>query len=163
MGCRDNGCVLDGIREIVDAEWEARLGVDRALLDGGGVQVISADLGSNDAMSFLLGDTCFVVVSDDEVARARRLVFRRNPWEVFSAETLFDLVGPDGRVDRPSVHTYADEASFGGAADPDAVAVGGGDVELMAFLKASELEEWAESGSRGIHRLPTLRRHGSGS
>lgn len=138
--------MLEGIRDVVDAEWEGRLGVDRALLYGGGVQVISADLGSNDAMSFLLRDTCFVVVPDDEVARARRLVSGRDPREVFSAETLFELVGPDGRVDGPSVHTYADIATFRGAADPDAVAVGGGDVELMAFLEASELEEWAESG-----------------
>lgn len=108
--------------------------------------MVAADLGSNDAMSFLLGGTCFVVVPEGEIDAASRLVSGLGPRAVFSAETLRALVGPDGQVDGPSVHTYAEERSFRGVGDSSAVSVGGGDVELMEFLEANELEDWAESG-----------------
>lgn len=35
--------------ELVDAEWEARLGIDRSLVRSSGVHVVAADLGANDA------------------------------------------------------------------------------------------------------------------
>lgn len=143
---RDDGCVLERIREVVDAEWEATLGVDRSRLHSGGVHVVAGDLGSNDAMSFLVAGTCFVVVPEGEIDAARRLVSGLGPRAVFSAEILRTVVGPDGQVDGPSVHTYADEGSFRGVGDPSAVSVGGGDVELMEFLEANELEDSAESG-----------------
>jgi GNAT superfamily N-acetyltransferase len=138
--------VLERIRDVVDAEWEVRLGVDRTLLHSGGVHVVAADLGRNDAMSFLLAGTCFVAVAEDQIDAAGRLVSGLRPREAFSAETLRALVGSDCQVDGPSVHTYADERSFRGEADPSAAPIGGGDVELIEFLKANALGEWAESG-----------------
>lgn len=133
-------------RQIVDAEWEVRLGVDRSRLRSGGVHVVAADLGTNDAMSFLLANTCIVVVPHDEVAAARDVVSGLEASAAFSAETLRALVGPDAQVDGPSVHTYADEHSFSGIADHAAAEVTGDDFELVEFLESNDLRDWAESG-----------------
>lgn len=59
--------VDEDIRGLVDAEWEARLGLPRSVLRGGGVHVVAADLGANDAMSFLLESTCIVAVPPEEI------------------------------------------------------------------------------------------------
>ena len=138
--------MLARIRELVDAEWETRLGVERSVLRGGGVHVVAADLGANDAMSFLLADTCILAVRASEIEKAREVVSGLDAEAAFSPEVLRSLVGPDGQVDGPSIHTYADQESFRGTSDPAATAVAGNDVELIEFLRSNDVSDWAESG-----------------
>lgn len=136
------------MRALVDAEWEARLGVDRSILHSGGVHVVAADRGRNDAMSFLLGETCIVVVAGDEVASARRALAGFEPAAAFTAEALRSLVGSDAQVDGPSWHSYTDRRSFLGTADSAAVPVGGEDAALLAFLEGIDVADRAEAGFR---------------
>lgn len=69
--CCDDEQVEEHVRAVIDTEWEARLGVERLILHSGGVHVVTADLGANDAMSFLLDETCIVVVPAAEVDSPR--------------------------------------------------------------------------------------------
>jgi GNAT superfamily N-acetyltransferase len=138
--------VEEHVRALVDAEWEERLGVDRSILRSGGVHVVRADRGSNDAMSFLLEETCIVVVAEDEVEPARRALAGLEPRTAFTAEALRAVVGPDARVDGPSWHTYAGGRSFRGGADPAALPVDGTCPALLTFLQGVDVADRAEAG-----------------
>jgi RimJ/RimL family protein N-acetyltransferase len=143
--CQDEG-VEERVRALVDAEWKARLGVDKSDLHSGRVHVVTADLGANDAMSFLLRETCIVVVPPAQVASAREVLTGLDVPAAFTADALRTLVGAHAQVDGPSWHSYADENSFRGTADAAASSVERGDAELLAFLENSDLDDWAESG-----------------
>ncbi len=134
------------IRRLIDTAWEANLRIDKALLDRGGVHVIAADVGDNDAMSFQLRGTCLVAVSDDRMEAAREVFSSLDGAAAFTAEALQRLLGPDVRVDGPSVHCYVDKQSFTGRPHPAAIPVHGDDPALLDFLQANTLEDWAESG-----------------
>ena len=134
------------VRALVDAEWEARLGVERSVLRSGGVHVVVADLGPNDAMSFLLDGTCIVVVAADDIDAARAALDGLDARTAFTGEALRALVGFDAHVNGPSWHTYADDRSFLGTTDNAAQAVDGDDTSLLAFLERNDLADWAESG-----------------
>lgn len=136
----------DATRDIVIAEWEARLGVDRSTLRAGGVRVVSADLGTNDAMSFLLEGACIVVVPASKLRSARELLAGVDIEAAFTAEMLAQLVGPDARVDGPSVHSYLDLHSFRKVEECTGVEVSGDDSGLLDFLDHSDLADWNESG-----------------
>lgn len=134
------------VRALVDAEWEARLGVERSVLHSGGVHVVVAGLGANDAMSFLLDETCIVVVPADEVESARVALAGLEARAAFTADALKTLLGSDAQVDGPSWHSYAAARSFLGTPDNSARLVDGDDTSLLAFLDGNELADWAESG-----------------
>lgn len=136
----------EGALALVDADWEARLGVDRSVLRGGGVHVVAAPLGANDAMSFLLNETCIVVVPADELGSAQDALAGLDARAAFTEDTLRMLVCDDARVDGPSWHSYADEQSFLGAPDRAVVQVDGGDSSLLNFLVDNDVADWAESG-----------------
>jgi GNAT superfamily N-acetyltransferase len=136
----------DRLRHIVEAQWEKALGVDRSLLRGGGVHVVAGQLGANDAMAFLFGDTCIVLVDDGEVEPARATLAGADPSTAFTVESLRRLLGPDARVDGPSVHMYVDEEGFVGTSDHAAIPVEGGDAALLQFLRSNDPGDWAESG-----------------
>lgn len=136
----------EAIRALVDAEWQVRLGVDPSILHSGGVHVVTADLGTNDAMSFLLEETCIVVVAADEAEAAREALAGLDAQAAFTADALRALVGFDAQVDGPSWHSYADEQSFRGTADPDVVPVDSDEDALLAFLERNDAADWAESG-----------------
>jgi RimJ/RimL family protein N-acetyltransferase len=138
--------VEDSVRSLVDADWELRLGIERSVLRGGGVHVVVAELGANDAMSFLLDETCIVVVPADDVEAARAALDGLEAQAAFTADALRRLVGSDAQIDGPSSHSYADVRSFLGAADVSAQPVDGDDTSLIAFLERSDLADWAESG-----------------
>lgn len=146
LGLGDDGRVEEHVRDLIEAGWESNLGVDRSLLRVGGVHVIATDVGDNDAMSFLLSDTCLVAVPDHRLDRARDVFSDLDAASVFTADALRTLLGADARVDGPSVHCYADEQSFNGRSDPAAVPVRGDDQALRDFLHANSLDDWAESG-----------------
>jgi len=146
LGLGDDGRVEERARALIEAGWESSLGIDCELLRGGGVHVVAADVGDNDAMSFLLGDTCLVAVPDHRVDRARQVFSDLGATSAFTADALRTLLGADARVDGPSVHCYADEQSFNGRSDPAAVPVDGDDPALLGFLHANSLDDWAESG-----------------
>jgi len=146
LGLGDDGRVEERVRALIAAGWESRLGIDRALLRGGGVHVIATDVGDNHAMSFLLGDTCLVAVPDDRVDRTRQVFSGLDAAAAFTADALRTLLGADARVAGPSVHCYADEQSFGGRSDPAAVSVDGDNPALLDFIHANSLDDWAESG-----------------
>ncbi len=130
----------------IDASWESQLGVDRAMLRSGGVHVVAAPLGANDAMSVLLHATCVVVVPADEVESARVALAGLDARAAFTEDTLRSLLGANARVDGPSWHTYVTARTFLGAPDRMAVPVDGGDDSLRRFLEDNELADWAESG-----------------
>lgn len=134
------------IRAVVDAEWESRLGIDRSLLHDGGVHVVAADLGANDAMSYLLDGTCIVVVAAADVERARVALRGLDAMRAFTADALRRVVGGDAQVHGPSWHHYCDRQCFVGAADGAAHPVDGDDPSLLRFLESNELDDWAESG-----------------
>ena len=146
LGLGDDGRVEERVRALIEAGCESSLGIDRALLRAGGVHVIAADVGDNDAMSFLLGDTCLVAVPDHRVDRALRVFSVLDATAAFTADALRTLIGADAGVDGPSVHCYADEQSFSGRSDPAAVPVDADDPALRHFLHANSLDDWAESG-----------------
>lgn len=135
----------DDVRGLVEAEWEARLRLPRSVLRGGGVHV-AADLGANDAMSFLFERTCIVAVPLDEIDGAREALEGLPVETAFTAETLRLLVGSDAQIDGPSWHSYANRRCFRGSADTDAHPVTGEDTSLLAFLESSDIAEWAEGG-----------------
>lgn len=134
------------VRALVDTEWEARLGVERSVLRSGGVHVVAAGLGANDAMSFLLDETCIVVVPADEVESATAALAGLEARAAFTADALRTLVGSDAQVDGPSWHGYADARSFLGTADDSAQPVDGDETTLLAFLDGNHLADRAESG-----------------
>lgn len=142
----DDGLVQKHVRALVDAEWRTRLGIDQSVLEDGGVHVVTADLGDNDAMSFLLDGTCIIVVPVHELDAAREALVGLDAESAFTADVLRTLVGPDAQVDGPSCHSYADERSFRGSPDSDAVSVDGRDAALLAFLEGNDVADWAESG-----------------
>lgn len=156
------------LRALVDAEWEARLGVDRSVLRGSGVHVVVAGLGANDAMSFLLDEVCVVVVPADEVDSARAALAGLGARPAFTEDALRRLVGSDAQVDGPSWHSYVNERSFLGMSDSAAVPVDGGDISLIAFLEDNDPADWAESGfprdpssaDPRTNRFWVLREHG---
>ena len=131
---------------VVDAYWEALLGVDRVALRGGGVHVVAAPLGANDAMSVLLDETCIVVVPADEVESAQAALVGLDAREAFTEDTLRMLVGGDACIDGPSWHSYADGWTFLGAPDGAVAQVDGGDISLLTFLEDNDVADWAESG-----------------
>lgn len=138
---------MDGhTRNLVDAFWADTLGVDIALLRTGGVHVVTAELGLNDAMSFRFGESCIIAVRSDRVDEAVAIFSDRDPDRAFTSAALTMLVGTDGRVDGPSLHAYADENSFQGRSDDRARPVLGSDPDLRAFLHEAGPDEWAESG-----------------
>ena len=134
------------VRALVQAQWAARLDVDPSTVRGGGVHVVTADLGANDAMSFLLDETCIVVVPADVLEPAREALAGLDVQAAFTADALRTLVGPGAQIDGPSWHSYADERSFRGTADRAAAPVDGGDPALLAFLESNDPEDGAESG-----------------
>ena len=134
------------VRALVEAEWEAQLGVVRSVLRSGGVHVVVAGLGANDAMSFLLDETCIVVVPAHEVGSARAALAGLDARAAFTARTLRTLVGDDAQVDGPSWHTYVDDRSFLGTADDLAQPVDGDETSLLAFLDGIDPADTAESG-----------------
>ncbi len=138
--------VDDEIRGLVEAEWEARLGLPRSVLRGTGVHVVAADLGANDAMSFLFERTCIVAVPRDEIDGAREALEGLPVETAFTAETLRLLVGSDAQIDGPSWHSYVNGRCFRGSADTDAHPVTGEDTSLLAFLERSDIAEWAKGG-----------------
>lgn len=146
LGLGDDGRVEEHVRALIEAGWESNLGIDRSLLRGGGVHVIATDVGDNDAMSFLLSDTCLVAVPDHRLDRARKVFSDLDATAAFTADALRTLLGADARVDGPSVHCYAHEQYFNGRSDPAAVQVRGDDQALRDFLHANSLDDWAESG-----------------
>src|SRR4051794_30227851 len=117
----------EDLQELVEAEWEAGLGVSRAVLRSGGVHVITGELGGNDAMSFHLGRTCIVVVPPSAVDAAEAAVDGLDAAAAFTAEILRNIVGPDASVDGPSMHSYVDAEMFRGSPDDAAQPVDGGD------------------------------------
>jgi GNAT superfamily N-acetyltransferase len=141
--------VEERVRAAVDAEWETRLGVERSVLRGGGVHVVVAGLGANDAMSFLLDETCVVVVPADQVESARLVLAGLEARAAFTPDALKRLLGPDAQVDGPSWHTYVDARSFRGTPDTSAQPVDGDDTSLLAFLNGIDLADRAESGFEG--------------
>lgn len=143
---RQDECVNDDVRVLVDAEWESRLGVDRSVLRSGGVHVVVADLGANDAMSFLLDETCIIVVPADEVDAARAALHGLDAQAAFTSDALRMLVGLDAQVDGPSWHGYANGRSSRGTVDVAAQPVDLDDTSLLAFLERHDLADWAESG-----------------
>jgi len=144
--CGNDGAVKERTRALVDDDWEQRLRVDKPVLRGGGVHAVAADLGDNDAMSFLLDQTCIIVVPEEASDAARALVDGLKPEEAFTAEVLRRLVGFAAQVDGPSWHSYVDGDSFHGTADPAVRAVAIDDESLRAFLESVDLADWAESG-----------------
>lgn len=136
----------EGVRTLVDAEWEARLGVERAVLRGGGVHVVAADLGANDAMAFLLGRTCIVVVSPEAVEPSRAALIGLDVPAVFTAAALRTLVGRDAQVHGPSQHSYTSRSSFRGTADEAAQPVKGDDPRLLSLLQNNDPSDRDESG-----------------
>jgi RimJ/RimL family protein N-acetyltransferase len=138
--------VDEELHALVDAELEGRLGLPRPLLRGGGVHVVEADLGANDAMSFLLESTCIVVVPPDEIDQARLALEGLAVETAFTAATLQLLVGSQAQIDGPSWHGYANRRCFRGSADIAAHAATGEDASLLAFLETSDIAEWTESG-----------------
>lgn len=146
MPCCDDGVVEEHVRSLVDADWESRLGVERSLLQEGGVHVVVAELGANDAMSFLFGETCVFVVPEGNVDAARSVLRSLNARAAFTSDALRSLVGSAAQVDGPSWHAYVDDQSFLGTADDAAQLVDRGDASLLKFLEANDLGDWAESG-----------------
>jgi RimJ/RimL family protein N-acetyltransferase len=120
--------------------------MDRSALRSGGVHVVVADLGVNDAMSFLLDETCIIVVAAAEVEATRAALDGYDAQTAFTADALRLLVGLDAQVDGPSWHGYATGQSFRGTADASAELVDGDDSSLLAFLKRNDVADWAEGG-----------------
>jgi RimJ/RimL family protein N-acetyltransferase len=142
---KDHG-IDAAVRRLVDTEWGALFGLSPAVLRTGGVHVVATDLGANDAMSFLLDDTCVVVVRPDELEAARAALSGVDAGVAFTADALRRLVGSGARVDGPSWHSYVTEQTFRGGADPAVEPIDGGDPSLLAFLEDNDIAEWAESG-----------------
>jgi RimJ/RimL family protein N-acetyltransferase len=138
--------VHEDVRAFVDSEWEARLGVLRSVLRSGGVHVVAAELGANDAMSFLLDRTCIVVVPPSDVEAARTALEGIDAGAAFTADALRTLVGFDAQVDGPSWHCYVNARSFRGTTDGAAQLVDADNTLLLAFLASNDLADWAESG-----------------
>jgi GNAT superfamily N-acetyltransferase len=138
--------VDEQVRALVDSEWQSRLGVDGSVLGSGSVHVVVADLGANDALSILLDHTCIVVVRPDDLDAAQTAFDGLDAQAAFTAEALRKFVGTDAQVDGPSCHSYANERSFRGGADPAAEPVRGDDGSLLTFLERNNLADWAESG-----------------
>src|SRR5947209_4994533 len=118
------------LRRLVEADWATRLGLPLTALHRGGVQVVSVAIGANDAMSFLLGDTCIVVVAADDAEAARTALAGVSAADAFTADALRKILGPDARVDGPSVHSYVSRRTFRGARDPTVTPIDGGDPSL---------------------------------
>jgi RimJ/RimL family protein N-acetyltransferase len=133
-------------RRVVDGEWCAQLGVSIADLKSGGVHVVTVDIGANDAMSFRLEDTCIVAVRAHDLERSRRLVEGLGADAVFTADFLRRLVGPNARVDGPSSHNYVTSRTFKGHQDDDVVRLDLDDDRVFAFLRQSDVADWAEGG-----------------
>src|SRR4051794_38493566 len=106
-----------GIRQRVDIEWARRFGLSPKALNSGTVHVVTVDIGANDAMSFLLEETCVVVVRPDDLDVARTALSGLHASEAFTADVLRTILGPDARVDGPSWHSYANQRTFRGAID----------------------------------------------
>ena len=121
--CGDDGAVRERIRAIVDAEWEHRLGVENDVLRDGGLHVVAAELGDNDAMSFLLDETCIVVVPEEGVDAAKAALVGLKPAEAFTANLLRRLTGFEAQIDGPSWHAYVDGRGRGLAVRPVATMV----------------------------------------
>lgn len=152
---RKDDQVEEHVRAAVDAAWETRLGVEASVLRRGGVQVVVAGLGANDAMSFLLDETCLVVVPADQVESARMVLDGLDARAAFTPDALKKLLGPDAQVDGPSWHTYVDARSFRGTPYPSAQPVEGDDTSLLAFLNGINLADRAESGFAGADHETT--------
>ena len=134
------------VRALVDADWEARLGVERSVLRSGGVQVVAAALGANDAMSFLLDETCIVVVPAGEVESARATLAGLDARAAFTSDTLRRLVGSGAQIDGPSWHSYVDARCFLGTADHSVQPADGDLTPLLEFLDGNDFAERGESG-----------------
>jgi hypothetical protein len=144
--------VDDDVRGLVEAEWEARLGLPRSILRGAGVHIVAADLGANDAMSFLFERTCIVAVPRDEIDGAREALEGLPVETAFTAETLRLLVGSDAQIDGPSWHSYVNGRCFRGSADTDAHPVTGRTPRCWPSSRAAT----SPSGPRGdFPRDPT--------
>src|SRR5215510_14145952 len=132
--------------DLVDADWASRLNVDRSVLRDGGVHVVDADVGANEAMSVLLDETCVLIVRPDRVDAARAMVDSLDAHEAFHTETLQLIAGADAIVEGPSCHHFCNATSFRGGPDEAAHRVGGDDPRLVSFLDAQEVAERDEGG-----------------
>lgn len=97
-------------------------------------------------MSFLLEETCVVVIPPKAVEAATAALAGIDPRAAFTAETLGGLVGPGTLVEGPSSHSYVSERTFRGSVDDAVEPIHGADDRLLAFLKANDRADLAESG-----------------
>lgn len=134
------------LQELVDAAWVETLGADRSLLHAGGVRVVAGDVGRNDAMSFMFGETCIFLVRAEDLAHTKQHLTGLDPATAFIDTTLRQLLGEGAQVDGPSLHMYVDETHFAGTPDAAAARIDGRSPELIDFLRSNSRADWAESG-----------------
>lgn len=134
------------LRDTIDAAWSAALGVDRSVLAASGTHIATAQPGSNDIVSVLIGRTCVVLVPPDLAEAAHDVFSGLSAEGAFTIEALGQFIGNDGRVFGPSWHHYGDNNSLRSRPDPSAEQVIGSHPGLLTFLESNSTEDWAESG-----------------
>jgi GNAT superfamily N-acetyltransferase len=134
------------VRRLVDKYWASRFGLSSETFPGGGVHVVTGELGANVAFSLHLDKAWVVVVPAARVEAARAALSELDATAVLTPDLLRNIAGLNVRLEGPSLHSYVSERMFRGGTDPAVESTDGTDPLLVAFLKDCGLADWAESG-----------------